>query len=477
MEKLDNSCPCGCGNLIEKTKAGYTPKYFSKECYYKIKAKEPNDSKQVIIHGVIYSTISEAVKQTNISRFLLLQKLFSPDTQYEFYPNHESQLSIEIDSLRKDNPLLVDFSYLYERKSKNNKMSDICADIGVKQDKLRLAYCLFDLDTSFEQITPHTKELLDNKEWLSEVIENMTTDAIGVKIRCSASSVQHACAFHGIKIPERFESTAEKEIADFVTDHGIEIIRRDKKTIGYEIDIFIPSLRIGIEYHGLYWHKEKRDLHYNKMMAAVKHGVRLIQIFEDEWIWKKSLVKSKIHNFISRDNVSIGARLCTVKQLNTKEVKEFFNKTHIQGFKSASFYNGLIYKGEIVAALAMNKNKVERFSTSANVPGAFGKLFSSYRKEHKYQEYITFVDLRWSHPLENIYTKNDFKFSHISAPNYFYVKQNIRESRVKYQKASLKKFSNYDISKSEHQIMTENRYYRVYDAGNAKLVWTTQHEQ
>jgi hypothetical protein len=43
-------------------------------------------------------------------------------------------------------------------------------------------------------------------------------------------------------------------------------------------------------------------------------------------------------------------------------------------------------------------------------------------------------------------------------------------SRLKFQKHKLKHLDNYNINKSESTIMTENGYFRVFDAGNAKFI-------
>ena len=53
----------------------------------------------------------------------------------------------------------------------------------------------------------------------------------------------------------------------------------------YEIDIYIPALKIGIEYNGLYWHSElqkEKNYHFKKSKLADALGIRLINIYEDE---------------------------------------------------------------------------------------------------------------------------------------------------------------------------------------------------
>lgn len=47
----------------------------------------------------------------------------------------------------------------------------------------------------------------------------------------------------------------------------------------YEIDVFIPSLRVGIEYDGFFWHQD-RKADFEKTKKLIKNGIQLIRISE-----------------------------------------------------------------------------------------------------------------------------------------------------------------------------------------------------
>lgn len=53
-----------------------------------------------------------------------------------------------------------------------------------------------------------------------------------------------------------------------------------KKVEGFEVDIFLPDLAIGIEYDGSYWHSEKQDYDLKKQRALEAAGVRLYRVRE-----------------------------------------------------------------------------------------------------------------------------------------------------------------------------------------------------
>lgn len=82
------------------------------------------------------------------------------------------------------------------------------------------------------------------------------------------------------------KSKAEQYIIDNLNYTGT-IIHNDRTILKpKEIDIYIPELKIGIEYNGLYWHSIENGTdkysHRNKSLACRKLGIRLIHIFEFE---------------------------------------------------------------------------------------------------------------------------------------------------------------------------------------------------
>jgi hypothetical protein len=75
----------------------------------------------------------------------------------------------------------------------------------------------------------------------------------------------------------------------------------------------------------------------NKTILCKEKGIHLIQIFEDEWILKKEIVKSIIKNSLGIIEQKIYGRKTIIKEIiNNEEVKDFININHIQGYVSAS---------------------------------------------------------------------------------------------------------------------------------------------
>ena len=69
----------------------------------------------------------------------------------------------------------------------------------------------------------------------------------------------------------------KKDFSDAVNNYKPEWLGKFS-----EIDIYIPSLRLAIEYDGEYWHKNKSDQDQKKGILIKKHGIDLIRIREGE---------------------------------------------------------------------------------------------------------------------------------------------------------------------------------------------------
>jgi hypothetical protein len=196
-----------------------------------------------------------------------------------------------------------------------------------------------------------------------------------------------------------------------------------------EIDIYIPELKLGIEYCGLYFHSEKienagESKHYKKMLAANEIGIRLITIFENEWLNKRDQIKGFLISIFKRNERIVYARDCKVVELDCDVANAFLNETHIQGktTNNGIFY-GLVYEGELLAVVngGMHPQKAQKsdtlylnrlaFKFNTTVVGGSSRLFSylvKYAKSNNYNKIISWSDNRWSEG--NVYSTLGFTF-------------------------------------------------------------------
>ena len=282
---------------------------------------------------------------------------------------------------------------------------------------------------------------------------------------------------------EMTDSSSEKELSEFIKSAYDGITLQNYRGLlkdNRELDIYLPSAKLAFEFDGLYWHNEKnhpsRNYHLNKTNECMKNGIQLIHIFEDEWIRKKNIVKSRILNQLGKSN-RIYARKCEIKNVDTKTALVFLNENHIQGCCGSSYRYGLYYEGELVSLMTFGKLRKNlgskdkegsyellRFCNklNTNVVGGASKLYKHFIKEINPLKIISYADRRWS--KGNLYEKLGFTLMRTSQPSYFYVINDKRENRFNYRKDVLVR-EGYDKNKTEHQIMLDRGIYRIYDCG------------
>ncbi len=97
-------------------------------------------------------------------------------------------------------------------------------------------------------------------------------------------------------------SRKEKEVLEFVRAiYEGEILENDRKQLdGKELDIYIPSLNLGIEFNGDYWHSFERVKENDKIKNALceQRGITLLRIKESEWDNNREQVKTQIKKLI-----------------------------------------------------------------------------------------------------------------------------------------------------------------------------------
>lgn len=278
------------------------------------------------------------------------------------------------------------------------------------------------------------------------------------------------------------KSQYQSELAKFVrTEIKLDFINNDRTAIApLELDIYIPSKQVAIEFNGLYFHSEKfldKNYHKQKYEAAKTAGIRLISIFEDEWASKPAIVKEYIKSILLPKTNKIGARKLKLNYGKLSDVSEFLNKNHIQGAKGNSAI-WLEFNGEILACVTLSKiynkkSEIERYCVDRawDVQGGFKRLIAAIFKNPKIEDLVTFADLRWS--AGGTYLRNGWTLSHIVRPNYYYLQKHLKQRWHK---------SNFRLSKlrkrfgekecaglTEREIAKKMGYLRIYDCG--KQCW------
>lgn len=283
-------------------------------------------------------------------------------------------------------------------------------------------------------------------------------------------------------------------IQKFLEDLGIST-RLEENIPGTRksMDVFCPERLLGIEYHGNIWHSTKwirdRKGHFNRYKEAQVAGIRLIQIFSDEWTYRRQACELILSRASGVPEIAVNARSCEVVAVSHKNASTFFDSWHVQGATSAnSHFLGLMDGAELVAVMGFSRNtsarkekategkaELTRYATCKNVRGGFSKLLKAWQRLHpEVTEIVSYSDNRLF--LGRMYEACGFKSKAQVPIDYTYLdpRTDKRLHKAKFQKSRLKKLmgSEYDETKTEWELTEKLGYYRIYDCG--KTLWVLQ---
>ncbi len=342
---------------------------------------------------------------------------------------------------------------------------------------------------SYQQLHISTESLekLNSAEWLrTEHHENQKSLLeISRELKVSNTCVGSYLNRNGIEIRKFSTSLGESEIGSFLENNSINCIRNIRTIIApKELDIFIPEHNVAIEYCGLYWHSDlfrDKNYHFEKWKACREKNIRLFTIFEDNWQSNRSKIEDKILyacNLLKVERVF--ARKCSIVELDSTQSKIFFDSNHIQGNGRGTVTYGLVYLGEIVAAMSFLKFKsseiyeINRYATNKHVIGGFRKILSAFFKNHVCNSIFTYADLEYS--VGKLYEANHFVLDKIVKPTYTYVIDGARKHRAMFRRKYLPKFlgNGFVEEQTEFENMNNNKILRVWNCGLLKYTLTRE---
>lgn len=279
-------------------------------------------------------------------------------------------------------------------------------------------------------------------------------------------------------------SQGEVDIAYYIKElYSGSVITHSRSIIKpLELDIYLPEKHLAFEFNGTYWHSEncncESGYHFQKTKLCNQLGIRLIHVFEYEWMYKQEKIKALIRSALGIFEKKIYARDCQVKPIDSKTYSEFLELYHLQGPVKSSIRYGLYCQDELIAVIGFGQSRfkkgeleLHRYCVKADyqIIGGFSKLIKHSCQENNIKEFISFIDL--AHYNGRGYKKIGFTKVSVTKPSYVYVKGDQILSRIYCQKHKLKKLlgDQYNPDYTESQNMTLAGYYKIFDSGNLKV--------
>lgn len=300
-----------------------------------------------------------------------------------------------------------------------------------------------------------------------------------------------ACSHH--------QSKGEGAILKFVSAFVRPVVRDRGIIPPKELDIYVPEAKLAIEYCGEYWHGARaakyeavsKTRHLEKHQACEALGIRLLTIYESEWLNRPRAIKRLIRNALGKSRGSIMARKCEVRRVGPAPAAAFFDRYHIQGGGGSGEHHGLYYREHLVACMRFalgandrgaNADRVwtlSRYATQVSVPGGASRLLKAFVDERAPEIVKSFSDNRWFDGA--MYEQLGFKLEAVSEPDYrvyhqrlgLMLKTSWQRSKIADRIRDLKSTETYDHltdPRSEREMTYLLGGIRLFDCGKKRWV-------
>lgn len=270
---------------------------------------------------------------------------------------------------------------------------------------------------------------------------------------------------------------------------------RDRDLIDpLEIDLINYQNKFGIEYNGNIWHSFGKTFpnnaneiiknkHLDKTNLMEEKEYQLFHILDIDWnnTIKKEIWLSVINSKLGKTNRIYARKTKVVDLTNNREfVKDYLINNHLQGYQNYKYAYGLEYDGCIYSIMTFSKPtedssewELKRFCNFRNttIIGGASKLLKYFERTHNPKSLISYAKRDWSQG--NLYEKIGFEFIENTEPSKFFIKNNIKYNRQKFQKHKLPKLFEQGFLKTlegstAQEIMFNNGFRIYYDSGNKK---------
>lgn len=371
------------------------------------------------------------------------------------------------------------FRYALQSPQIQQKFRDTCkARYGVdypiqsNEIKLRLYW------SKRKPINPKALELISSRDFWLQNQSKMLIE-ISEELNIPISTTYYFYHYvHGFNCPVSKVSQAEYDLRRFLAQYyevqpNVPMAQLGDLQSRLSLDCYIPELKLAFEYNGVYWHSEEyrgSKYHLQKTLACEQLGIRLVHIWEDDWLNHHSLMLRKLLNLIGKADRRVYARQCQIVIPTKAQKAEFYGANHVKGSGGGSVDYALMRESEIVAMISFRHTSqgwdLNRYATSCNVPGGFSRLLKHFQRNHEWTRIYTFADRSWSQG--NVYLRTGFQLVEEQPPTWYGVEDGLRINRLQYIHEKLQqRFP--DLHGTQFEIMDQAGIRRIWDCGQLKF--------
>lgn len=257
-------------------------------------------------------------------------------------------------------------------------------------------------------------------------------------------------------------SKVEKDLRNFIQDiFESSLIFNCRQIIkGKELDVYMPDLRIAIEFNGLYWHSEEHknsSYHYDKWLSCKENNILLLQVWEDDWYHKNEALKNKLTNIVKSHKSN---NIYEIKECSEPEsIKDFYEKYSLSDFDREDQHLFVSSEAGDIQAVVSYKNidgvcQISDFISLLSDTSVFSS-FVHYIQELQKFKHIEYLD------------DNCFSDSRILVDSGFSIQESISFSYWIVEKGVRKRYAKCNNFKKSQKI---------FDSGKTKY-YLQLHEQ
>ncbi|WP_338394341.1 PDDEXK family nuclease [Fulvitalea axinellae] len=269
----------------------------------------------------------------------------------------------------------------------------------------------------------------------------------------------------------------DQELIEFIRSHShAKHIQDTKEGINF------PELNLTLKFHHV---RDGISISGQQLQAesleSIRNGIRLVRIWEDEWVFRKKIIKSRILSLLGQTQRIYG-RQTHAEPISAEQLKDFLTENHLQIPLKAKHKYGLYHRGRLVAVMAFSKGRfIERDgkkfhsfelmrhcnALGKTVIGGMDKLLKHFIQEHQPDDIMSYADLDWSDG--NAYKRVGFELVETTPAQHFWVDMESGQ-RVYPNKVHQLIKKELETGLTEDDIMFGKGYYKVFNSGNLKFL-------
>lgn len=333
---------------------------------------------------------------------------------------------------------------------------------------------------------------------------NMLTGV--VRIQCpehgffEQNPVNHLAGKVGCARCNYSKSNGEAAVHRFVSVFAFAQSRDRTVLKPKELDIYVPSAKLAVEYCGLYHHALKRPsmpseraAHQYKYIACAAQGIRLLTLYESEWLQRPQVMRRLLRAALGKMRGRLMARKCELRAVEHPEATAFFERYHPQGGGGVGVHYGLYWRERLVACMRFTYGGTDRgaaaqqrvwtlsrFATRVSVVGAASRLFAAFVREYAPKTVKSFSDNRFFDG--GVYPKLGFRLdAELPAdyqvwsqklglrPKAYYQRRHIQQRLLDH--GMTEAFDAKTDPRTEEEMTYFMKAGRLYDCGKKRWLW------